>query len=340
MSELIAKAHTRRTPAVRQLRFLSALLALGLGVPACAQHGGGGGHAGGSAGGGAHAGGFSGGGAHAGGFSGGAGVHGGYPGSGSPFRGGFGQGAPMRGGAPFTGRPGYGPSSQIRSLNGNYLGSRGIPRGLTAARPAFYNRSTGSYSLNRGGGRGYGYRGGGRHFGYGYGYPGLYSSNLFYNPFFFDPFFGLGDPFYDDGGTFWDTGSVNSPGTSAGYGDGSPYGSGAGFDNGAVPQQGAISQPYASERVPAYGPDSEPGPWALPSGGSQSVAPARQEETVTIVFKDGRPAQQIRNYALTRSALLVTDARMREIPLDEIDLPATQRVNRAAGVDFRLPQSP
>jgi hypothetical protein len=57
---------------------------------------------------------------------------------------------------------------------------------------------------------------------------------------------------------------------------------------------------------------------------------------VTLVFKDGRPAEHIHNYLLTRTTLYVQDGRRREIPVDELDLAATVKVNHEAGVDFQL----
>ena len=58
---------------------------------------------------------------------------------------------------------------------------------------------------------------------------------------------------------------------------------------------------------------------------------------VTLVFKDGRPSQKIHNYALTRTTLYVTDGRPREIPVAALDMAATEKTNREAGVSFRLP---
>jgi len=69
------------------------------------------------------------------------------------------------------------------------------------------------------------------------------------------------------------------------------------------------------------------------------VAQAPEPEpasAVTIIFKDGN-SQQIHNYMLTRTTLYVQDEHRREIPVEELDLPATQRVNRDAGVAFQLP---
>lgn len=71
-----------------------------------------------------------------------------------------------------------------------------------------------------------------------------------------------------------------------------------------------------------------------PSTGPES------EEAVTIIFKDGRPAEQIHNYILTRSTLIVGDRQHREIPTDQLDLIATAKANQDAGVDFRLPDAP
>jgi hypothetical protein len=63
------------------------------------------------------------------------------------------------------------------------------------------------------------------------------------------------------------------------------------------------------------------------------------EDAVTLVYKDGRPSEQIHNYMLTRTTLFVQDQRRREIAVTDLDLAATEKVNRAAGVDFQLPAS-
>jgi hypothetical protein len=68
-------------------------------------------------------------------------------------------------------------------------------------------------------------------------------------------------------------------------------------------------------------------------------APA-SEEAVTLIFKDGRPPEQIHNYLLTRSTLYVGDQLRRAIPTDQLDLVATAKANQEAGVDFQLPESP
>ena len=80
--------------------------------------------------------------------------------------------------------------------------------------------------------------------------------------------------------------------------------------------------PYGSQRAPYSG---------QPSSASVAEAP------VTLVFKDGRPPQQIRNYMVTATTLSVLDQQYRAIPVDQIDLAATAKANRDAGVDFSLP---
>jgi hypothetical protein len=59
-------------------------------------------------------------------------------------------------------------------------------------------------------------------------------------------------------------------------------------------------------------------------------------------FKDGH-SQQIHNYAMTRTKIYVVDnvaaGRTLKIPLNTIDLQATEETNRQAGVDFSIPVS-
>jgi hypothetical protein len=90
-------------------------------------------------------------------------------------------------------------------------------------------------------------------------------------------------------------------------------------------------QPYGTQPYGGYEPATPPQAPAV------SAAPPREQDALTLYFLDGRPPEQVRNYALTRSSLLLTGDRMREIPLSDIDLATTQQVNRAAGIDFRLP---
>jgi hypothetical protein len=102
--------------------------------------------------------------------------------------------------------------------------------------------------------------------------------------------------------------------------------------------------PYYAEPNESQQPDvSHPAPSNLYP---ESVEPSRpssaleSEDAVTLVFKDGRPPEQIHNYVLTRTTLYVRDQHHRDIPLDQLDLAATQRLNHDAGVDFQLPEAP
>jgi hypothetical protein len=101
----------------------------------------------------------------------------------------------------------------------------------------------------------------------------------------------------------------------------------------AYAEQGAPDpQAYAQAPArPAYqgGASSSPG---LPA------ADLQEQPQITLIFKDGRPDQSAQNYAVTRTTLYVLDgSRRREIPLDQLDLPQTEKTNRDAGVDFEVP---
>jgi hypothetical protein len=69
---------------------------------------------------------------------------------------------------------------------------------------------------------------------------------------------------------------------------------------------------------------------------TQSPEPA-EEDALTLIFKDGRPSEQIRNYMLTRTTLYVQGHHLRAIAVSDLDLEAMAKVNREAGVDFQLP---
>jgi hypothetical protein len=83
-------------------------------------------------------------------------------------------------------------------------------------------------------------------------------------------------------------------------------------------------------------PDWLPAPYAGPA----PVGPALPDAPVTLVFKDGRPNEQIYNYMLTAKTLSVFDLPRRDIPVNQIDLAATVRLNREAGIQFALPARP
>ena len=126
---------------------------------------------------------------------------------------------------------------------------------------------------------------------------------------------------------------------AGGYGPGVaeqdvPGGAAQGYpDPGGYPDQGQAYGPPA--QVPYV--NAVPYPAAPVVRAAPRPAPVlTPEEAVTLVFRDGRPTEQIHNYALTRTTLVVMDGRRREIPLDQLDLAKTESVNRVAGVEFKL----
>jgi len=208
-------------------------------------------------------------------------------------------------------------------------------RGTTGygARPG-YNGYHGGYGSR---GPGY-YRGpvwGGAWLGAGYlGYPG----------------YGLGDDGGLDASGYDDSGSAPaydpnygpagappdySAGAPAGYGPGAPAGYGgpaAGPAPGYAPATAAYGSAAQGYR-PAY-----PAAAPTPAASIAATAAPVDEDAVTLVFKDGRPAEHIHNYAMTRTTLYVQDQHHREIPMDDLDLAATEKANREAGVSFQLPE--
>lgn len=59
---------------------------------------------------------------------------------------------------------------------------------------------------------------------------------------------------------------------------------------------------------------------------------------VTIIFAGDRLAQRVYNFVITPTTLYVLDGQRRAIPLVNLDLEATRRVNLDAGVDFQVPK--
>jgi hypothetical protein len=293
----------------------------------CAQRGGGA-RGGGSAG---HSGGFSG---RSGGFSGG-----GYSMHSAPaFRSSF---APA-GRASFMGAPqyrsGYAPAGRTSFMGAPQYRSGYAPAGRTSLMGAPQvggsrsgirtgNGSGGAQAAFRGGpvrnGSGYGGRqpvyGTDRYrrpylpaYGTGYGASGWWDTNY---PGYFDS--GFDDSPYDDSGD--DSGNAASVAAPASApADAAPYYPGG---YGPQPMEQAQAGPYSDYRPVYQSPQPEPAP----------------ENAVTLVFKDGRPTEEIHNYMLTRTTLYVQGERLREIAVADLDLAATEKVNREAGVDFRLP---
>jgi hypothetical protein len=148
-------------------------------------------------------------------------------------------------------------------------------------------------------------------------------------------------------------GRYRLPYAPSAYGYAGPYGwIGADYfgypdlpaDSDAGPAYGAAAQPYADGNDPQAGYASGP---VEQSGAADSFRPAyrasrpapepKSEDAVTLVFKDGRPPEQIHNYILTRTTLHIWDQRPRDVPVDQLDLVATVKLNHDLGVAFQAP---
>ena len=122
-----------------------------------------------------------------------------------------------------------------------------------------------------------------------------------------------------------------------------PYDSG---DDASATADNSVAEGY--EDQPDQGPDQAydqelppwPGaPYAAPPSQSGPEPSSDSENGVTLIFKDGRAPELIQNYVLTKDTLYVGDRYHRQIPIDQLDLPATVQVNRELGADFRLPNA-
>jgi hypothetical protein len=106
--------------------------------------------------------------------------------------------------------------------------------------------------------------------------------------------------------------------------------------------------PYAAPAPdPAYGysfPQDQPPPYQAEQQRPAAVvrsANVPEPVATTLIFKDGRAPEKIHNYLTTRSTLTVIDGpRHHDIPVADLDIPATVQANRDAGSGFQLPADP
>jgi hypothetical protein len=110
----------------------------------------------------------------------------------------------------------------------------------------------------------------------------------------------------------------------------------------------AYNGPYLDDATPTdvSSPDDQPapdpGPYLDQPQPSQTEPDAQPDpppapEAITLIFKDGH-TQQIYNFLATRSSISVIEGqRHYDIAVSDLNIPATQIANRAAGVDFALP---
>lgn len=159
--------------------------------------------------------------------------------------------------------------------------------------------------------------------GYG-GYPGFgYGSNYVGYPYPFG--YGWSLDLNDGGDGDGDSDSQQAQDSGADPQPDSPdsapqYGAGAADEGAPAPS------PYGDRFRPSYSP------------GYARAAPVKRQPETILVFNDGRAEERVRNYVLTPTTLYALDGdRRRAIPIAAIDVSATVKANRAAGVDFNLP---
>ena len=147
-----------------------------------------------------------------------------------------------------------------------------------------------------------------------------------------------------------------------------PYPVDPGYDWAATDYSESEQAPYAdgpSDQNSGYGPEAPQGayaeapdaarqPSAAPSSAPAEIGPQVQEyhfaaspaskpspfapKPLTVIFKGGRAPQKMQNYMVTSTALTNLDGEHFEnIPLDQIDIAATQQANKSSGIDFHVP---
>jgi hypothetical protein len=122
------------------------------------------------------------------------------------------------------------------------------------------------------------------------------------------------NPAYDEGGA-----GPDYPAPYPEYGYGAP---------GEMPQDAFAGEvPPAAER-------SRQGAAAGPS----AVSAPNSGQKLTVIFRSDRVPVKMQNYMMTAKVLTDLDAQHYEqIPIDQIDVAATERVNQADGVGFAVP---
>jgi hypothetical protein len=212
--------------------------------------------------------------------------------------------APSSGQARFA-RPGFGRLS-ASGLAGTRVPYRGP--GYAARRPLYrpaYGNRFSSWNRNR-------RRGPWTAGSFGYGYPGW---ARYPYPFVIDPgFYNWGDS--GDSG-------YGSNGAATGYADATPI---AGYDSGPEPMQ----EPSYAQAAPADA--------SMPRPAYAASNAAAAEQPITVIFKNGRTPETMQNYMVNSRALTDLDQQHYEqIPLDQIDVAATEQANRVRGLQFQIP---
>jgi hypothetical protein len=121
-----------------------------------------------------------------------------------------------------------------------------------------------------------------------------------------------------------------------------------------LPYQGSPYDGGEAQRAP-YEPGDQTGAYGPGQGGPAGARSTRPENAqssgpvtnglehpeITLIFNNGRPPETITSYALTRTTLFALNGtHQRQIPLSELNIPATVEKNQENGVDFSVPGTP
>jgi hypothetical protein len=156
------------------------------------------------------------------------------------------------------------------------------------------------------------------------------SPSRFHHRRFFTGFFPYyyGYPYYDDFGNYADNSYMNGPDSYSGYD--SSY-----AQNSVLAQQAEIDR--LENEVDRLREERE-------ARSSSASAPRREQgnaqvsDPTTLVFRD-QHKEEVQNYAIVDHTVWVfTALRARKIPLSDLDVDATSKVNDERGVEFRVPE--
>jgi hypothetical protein len=165
---------------------------------------------------------------------------------------------------------------------------------------------------------------------YNYGGTTIYTGTVLPYGFYNSYGYGYGDLGFPYDDSYDDSGYDNSDADSPAYSN-PAYDDSNNYVAESAPEAAAPQYPGQADSTYNYG---SPRPQASAAQPSASPLP---QESVTLIFNNGVPSQQIHNYILSRSTLIILDGPRREIPVADLDLEATRKANRASGVDFNLP---
>jgi hypothetical protein len=176
----------------------------------------------------------------------------------------------------------------------------------------------------------------------GFGQPYFFGTGTYLFPNIVGYPFGLGYPPMADGFNTDQQGTQDQNQSAANPQAGGP-GPAPGASSPGIPsedQRQDYVQPGPPPPTPPPSADEQPSSRYRPAYQGPMSEEVHAQPATTLILKDGKPSTQVHNYVLTSSTLYALDdgARM-EIPISEIDVPATIAANRTAGVEFSLPAS-